>query len=82
MLSEIRRARIVETIGRVRSERLTEAGEFLGISDRHFRRLQDSYDEGGAAAIADKRQGRPDSNKAPMAAADFVADQFRTRYFD
>lgn len=84
MLSEIRMARIVEAIGRVRSKRLscTEAAEFLGISDRHFRRLRDSYEEGGAEAIADKRRGRPASNKAPVDAADFVADQFRTRYYD
>lgn len=84
MLSEIRMARIVEAIGRVRSKSLSciEAAEFLGISERHFRRLRDCYEEGGAEAIADKRRGRPASNKAPAKAADFVADQFRTRYFD
>jgi len=84
MLSEIRMARIVEAIGRVRSRKLSciEAAEFLGVSERHFRRLRDSYEEGGAEAIADKRRGRPASNKAPATAADFVAEQFRTRHYD
>jgi transposase len=84
MLSEIRMARIVEAIGRYRSKKLSclEAAEFLGVSERHFRRLRDSYEEEGAEGIADKRRGRPASNKAPAEAADYVAEQFRTRYHD
>lgn len=84
MLSEIRMARIVDAIGRVREKRLSciEAAEWLGISERHFRRLRDGYEEGGAEAIVDRRRGRPASNKAPDDAADFVAEQYRTRYFD
>lgn len=84
MLSEIRMARIVEAIGRVRAKQLSciEAAEWLGISERHFRRLRDGYEEGGAAAIVDRRRGRPASNKASDDAVDFVSEQYRTRYFD
>lgn len=67
MLPEIRMARIVEAIGRVRDKRLScvEAAALLGISERHFRRLRDSFEEGGAEAIVDRRRGRRASNKAP-----------------
>jgi transposase len=77
-------ARIVEAIGRVRAKQLSciEAAEWLGISERHFRRLRDGYEEGGAAAIMDRRRGRPASNKASDDAVDFVSEQYRTRYFD
>ncbi|MBU6320287.1 MAG: ISNCY family transposase [Alphaproteobacteria bacterium] len=77
-------ARIVDAIGRVREKRLSciEAAELLGMSERHFRRLRDSYEEGGAEAIVDRRRGRPASNKAPDETANFVADQYRTKYFD
>lgn len=45
MLPEVRMARIVEAIGRVRSNSpsCVEAADWLGISERHFRRLRDAY---------------------------------------
>lgn len=77
-------ARIVDAIGRVREKRLgcVEAAELLGISERHFRRLRDAYLEGGAEAIIDKRRGRAASNKVSAAIGDWVAEQYRTKYFD
>lgn len=77
-------ARIVEAIGRVRDGRLScvAAAEWLGMSERHFRRLRDAYAEGGAEALVDRRRGRPAPNRAPDAVADWVAEQYRTRYFD
>lgn len=77
-------ARIVDAIGRVREKRLScvEAAELLGISERHFRRLRDAYLEGGAEAIIDKRRGRRASNRVEAAIADWVAEQYRTKYFD
>ncbi len=76
-------ARIVEAIGRQRSGALScvAAAQLLGISERHFRRLRDSYDAGGAEAIVDRRRGRPSSNRAPEAVADWVVEQYRARYF-
>jgi transposase len=77
-------ARIVDAIGRVRGGALScvEAASLLGISERHFRRLRDSYLEGGAEAIVDRRRGRPALNKAPDEVAAWVAEQYRTKYFD
>ena len=77
-------ARIVDAIGRVRSGGLScvEAAALLGMSDRHFRRLRDAYSEGGAAAIIDRRRGRPASNRAPPGVADWVVAQFTATYFD
>jgi len=77
-------ARIVDAIGRVRGGALScvEAAALLGISERHFRRLRDSYVEGGAEALVDRRRGRAASNKVAEAIAEWVAEQCRTKYFD
>lgn len=46
-------ARYIEGIDRYRSGRLSclEAAEFLGISERHFRRLRDVYEAQGAKGL-------------------------------
>ena len=77
-------ARIADAIGRVRGGALScvDAAGLLGMSERHFRRLRDAYLEGGAEAIIDKRRGRPASNKVADAIADWVVEQYRTKYFD
>jgi transposase len=77
-------ARIADAIGRVRGGALScvDAAGLLGISERHFRRLRDACLEGGAEAIIDKRRGRPASNKVADAIADWVVEQYRTKYFD
>jgi len=77
-------ARIVDAIGRVRGGALScvEAASLLGISERHFRRLRDAYLEGGAEAIIDQRRGRPAPNRAPDGMADWVAEQYLSKYFD
>src|SRR5208282_4822426 len=77
-------ARIVDAIGRVSGGSLScvEAAALLGVSERHFRRLRDAYLEGGAEAIIDRRRGRPVSNKVAAAIEDWVAEQYRSKYFD
>lgn len=77
-------ARIVEAMGRVGSGRLScvDAAEQLGMSERHFRRLRAAYVEGGAEAVVDRRRGRLASNRAPEAVAEWVVEQYLTRYFD
>lgn len=77
-------ARRVEAFGRVRrgGQSRVAAAAALGMSERHFRRLYDAYEEGGAEAIVDRRRGRAASNKAPEDVVDFVEKAFRTRYFD
>jgi transposase len=84
MHAEVRMARIVEAIGLYRSGKVTceEAAEWLGMSERHFRRLRDRYEADGAEGIIDRRRGRVSGRKAPMDQVDWVIDQYATRYFD
>ena len=55
MLPEVRMARITDAIGLHRAKKLSccEAGEMLGLSERHFRRLRDAYEADGAEGIID-----------------------------
>jgi transposase len=77
-------ARIVEAIGRYHSGRLSclEAGEFLGMSERHFRRLRDRYEAEGAEGIIDRRRGRVSGRRAAVDQVEWVIEQFVTRYYD
>jgi Helix-turn-helix domain len=61
-------ARIVEAIGHYRTGKVTcaDAAEWLGISERHFRRLRDRYEAEGAEGIIDRRRGRVSGRGAPM----------------
>ena len=60
MLPEVRMARIIDAIGLHQARKLScvEAAELLGMSERHFRRLRDAYEERGAEGIIDRRRGR------------------------
>jgi hypothetical protein len=53
--------RFEEAMERHRKRRLTaeEAGEVLGMSGRHFRRLSVRYAEEGAEGLRDRRLGKP-----------------------
>ena len=84
MHAEVRMARIVEAIGLYRSGKVTceEAAEWLGMSERHFRRLRDRYEADGAEGIIDRRRGCVSGRRAPMDQVDWVIDQYMTRYFD
>jgi Winged helix-turn helix len=84
MLPEVRMARIIDAIGLHRKKRLScvEAAELLGMSERHFRRLRDAYEERGAEGLADRRRGRASGRRAPVDGVAWVAEEFRTRYFD
>ena len=50
-------SRMVAAIGGCRRGELSclQAAELLGISERHFRRLRDRYEEQGAKGIIDRR---------------------------
>lgn len=77
-------ARLLEGLERYRAGRLScvEAAEFLGISERHFRRLRDRYEAEGAEGVIDRRRGRASARRAPVDRIEFVVEQFRTRYWD
>ena len=59
-----------------------EAGELLGLSERHFRRLRDAHEDRGEEGLVDRRRGRVSSSRVPEAEAEWLAEMFRTRYFD
>ena len=61
--------RFEEALERHRKRRLTaeEAGELLGMSGRHFRRLMVRYDEDGLEGLRDQRLGKPSPRRAPEA---------------
>ena len=68
-LWEVFVVRFEEALGRCRKRRLTadEAGEHLGMSGRHFRRLTDRYEEEGREGLRDRRLGAPSPRRAPEA---------------
>ncbi len=77
-------ARIVGAIGRYRTGELSclGAAEILGMSERHFRRLRDRYEEEGAEGIVDRRRGRVSHRRVAVDRIEWVVDEYRTRYFD
>ena len=81
---EIRIVRILDAVGRYRSGALSclEAGEVLGMSERHFRRLRDRYEAEGAEGLVDRRLGRASARRAPVDRIEWVLALYRTRYWD
>src|SRR5712691_1028152 len=73
-----------EALERYRKRRLTadEAGELLGMSGRHFRRLSVRYDEDGAEGLRDRRLGRPSPRRAPAAELSRMQILYQERYRD
>jgi hypothetical protein len=58
----------------------TEAGELLGISERHFRRLCGRYEEDGPAGLSDRRLGKPSPRRTPAAEVAAMCALYRSRY--
>jgi transposase len=84
MRPEVRMARYLEGLERHRAGRLSciEAAEFLGMSERHFRRLRDRYEAEGAEGIIDRRRGRASGRRVTVDRIEWVLEQYRSRYFD
>jgi hypothetical protein len=84
MLPEVRMARVLDAIRSHRAKRLScvEAGEVLGLSERHFRRLRDAYEERGEEGLIDRRRGRASGRGALEEEIAWTVETFRTRYFD
>ena len=84
MRPEVRMSRYLDAIHQYRRGRLScvEAAEVLGISERHFRRLRDTYEAEGAEGLIDRRRGRKSGRRAGTDKIEFVVEQYRTRYFD
>lgn len=73
-----------DALGRYRKRRLTaeEAGELLGMSGRHFRRLIDRYEEEGADGLRDRRLGKVSPRRAPAAELTRMQRLYQERYRD
>lgn len=66
-LWEVFVVRFEDALERYRKRRLTaeEAGELLGMSGRHFRRLTGRYEEDGREGLRDRRLGKVSPRRAP-----------------
>lgn len=77
-------SRFVEAHGRYRRRGLTadEAGELLGMSGRHFRRLCVRYEEEGESGLRDRRVGAVSSRRADAGEIARMRGLYRERYHD
>src|SRR6476661_6968868 len=84
VLWEVFVLRFEEAPERYRQRRLTaeEAGELLGLSGRHFRRLMGRYEEEGAEGLRHRRLGKPSLRRAPLAELSRMQILHQERYRD
>jgi helix-turn-helix protein len=84
MLWEVFVRRFEEAFEQYRRQRLTgeEAGELLGMSGRHFRRLCVRYEEDGVEGLRDRRIGKLSAHRAPERELERMHALYRERYGD
>jgi Helix-turn-helix domain len=84
MLWEVFVTRFEEAFGQYRRRRLNaeEAGELLGMSGRHFRRLCERYEEDGSEGLRDRRIGKVSPRRAPVRELERMHELYRERYSD
>lgn len=84
MLWEVFVRRFEEAFEQYRRRRLTgeEAGELLGLSGRHFRRLCVRYEEDGVEGLRDRRIGKVSPHRVPERELERMHALYRERYSD
>jgi hypothetical protein len=84
MLWEVFVKRFEEAFEQYRRHRLTgeEAGELLGMSGRHFRRLCGRYEEAGIEGLRDRRIGKVSPRRAPARELERMQELYRELYGD
>jgi hypothetical protein len=84
MLWEVFVTRFEEAFGQYRRRRLSaeEAGDLLGVSGRHFRRLCDRYEEEGSEGLRDRRIGKVSPRRTPARELERMHELYRERYSD
>jgi Helix-turn-helix domain len=84
MLWEVFVRRFEEAFEQYRRQRLTgeEAGELLGMSGRHFRRLCVRYEEDGIEGLRDRRIGKVSPHRASARELERMQELYRERYGD
>jgi hypothetical protein len=84
MLWEVFVKRFEEAFEQYRRHRLTgeEAGELLGMSGRHFRRLCGRYEEAGIEGLRDRRIGKVSPRRAPARELERMQQLYQELYGD
>src|SRR3974377_482313 len=84
MLWEVFVRRFEEAFEQYRRRRLTgeEAGELLGMSGRHFRRLCLGYEGGRSGGRGDRRIGKISPRRAPARELERMRELYRELYGD
>src|SRR3982751_5040015 len=79
---ELNRIDILARLARLDSGRLTPgaAATLLQVSERQVYRLRRRFQDGGPAAIADRRRGRPSNNRLPALLRDQAVALDRKHY--
>lgn len=82
VLQEIRMLRFEEIHDRFTKGRLSaaEAAEWLGVSERTFRRQRARYDDEGLSGLLDRRLGKVSPHRVPADEVERVVELYRTRY--
>jgi len=82
VLQEIRMLRFEEVFDRYRRGRLSsaEAAEWLGMSERTFRRQRARYEEEGLDGLLDRRLGKASPHRIPADEVERVLRLYRERY--
>ncbi len=84
LLWEVFVTRFEEALDGYKKRRLTaeEAGELLGMSGRHFRRLGARYAEDGVEGLRDRRLGKPSARRVSASELARMQALYRERYSD
>ena len=74
----------IDILARLESGRLTPgtAAALLQVSERQVYRLRRRFRDGGSAAIADRRRGKPANNRLPDVLRDHAVALVREHYAD
>lgn len=82
VLQEIRMQRFEDVHDRFTKGRLSvsEAAEWLGVSERTFRRQRARFEEEGLSGLLDRRLGKASPHRVPADETSRVLELYRTRY--
>jgi transposase len=82
VLQEVRKMRFEEVLSRYKARRLSalEAAEWLGCSERTFRRQRARYETEGADGLLDRRLGKVSPHRIAADEVDRIVSLYRARY--
>src|SRR3954452_7528646 len=82
VLQEVRKMRFEDVLSRYRARRLSalEAAEWLGCSERTFRRQRARYEAGGWEGVLDRRIGKVSPHRIAADEVARIVSLYRARY--